>query len=337
MTRAGFGGVCLCWRKALIFPLLLFPFLLYGGELQSGDIRYIEWQLVAPDGNTVAATGHGRIHIILQTGDRMSGFAGCNRMRGHYQADSEHIHFSKIAATMKVCADAADSEHNFIAALEKSRFYRREDNHLDFFDAHHQRLLSFIAANTPEPRTYVFTCEKGYHFVARIEHGDAWLFLPERTLRLSETAGGTGAVYSDGQNRFAVNGDNARLRFHDTEYAACANNRSAAIWEHAKLNGIDFRAVGHEPPWVLQFTKGQKIVLQLGYGKSELHFPATAPVTDTEERSASYSTDNSQHTLSLTLTARECHDSMTSASYGTTVHFILDGKEQYVGCGRFLH
>ena len=257
-------------------------------------------------------------------------------MRGHYQADTEQIRFSKIA-TMKACADATGRKHDFLVALEKSRFYRREGNHLDFLDAQHQRLLSFIAANTSAPRTYVFACEKGYHFAARIEHGDAWLFLPERTLRLSKTAGDTGAVYSDGQTRFTVNGENARLKIHDTEYRACTNNRNAAVWEHAKLNGVDFRAVGHEPPWILQLTRGKEIVLRLGYDNRELHFPATAPVTDTEERSASYSTDNEQHTLSLSLTAKRCHDSMTSASYGTTVHFILDGEEQYIGCGRFLH
>lgn len=39
----------------------------------------------------------------------------------------------------------------------------------------------------------------------------------------------------------------------------CKNNRAEAIWEDAKLRGVDFRAVGNEPGWHLELTAGERL------------------------------------------------------------------------------
>ena len=36
-------------------------------------------------------------------------------------------------------------------------------------------------------------------------------------------------------------------------------NRRAAIWAQAKLDGVDFRATGNEPGWKLEITEGRQI------------------------------------------------------------------------------
>ncbi len=44
-------------------------------------------------------------------------------------------------------------------------------------------------------------------------------------------------------------------------YLDCTYDRRASIWEHAKLSGVDFRAVGNEPGWVLEVREGDVCLL----------------------------------------------------------------------------
>ncbi len=172
--------------------------------------------------------------------------------------------------------------------------------------------------------------------MARIEGGTAWLFLPHRTLSLPHVASGSGARYSDGTVSYWGKGEEALLEAEDGVHDGCRNDRARAIWEQAKLDGVDFRAVGNEPGWTLEIRWGDRIVFLGDYGQTRLEFPTPAPQEDEAARKTLLRTRHSGHELEVALEGRPCHDTMSGEGFETTVTARLDGKT-LSGCGRALH
>jgi membrane-bound inhibitor of C-type lysozyme len=186
------------------------------------------------------------------------------------------------------------------------------------------------------PKTFVYECSNAFSFVARIEDHTAWLFLPQKTLSLPQVPSGSGTKYSDGTVIFWTKENKALLENNDTTSRNCKNNRSKAIWEHAKLNGVDFRAVGNEPGWYLEIRNSDKIIFISDYGASRYEFVAPEPLTDQDKRTTVYQTSADGKHLTVVLEGRQCRDTMSGERFETTVSVKLDQKK-YQGCGRALH
>jgi membrane-bound inhibitor of C-type lysozyme len=184
--------------------------------------------------------------------------------------------------------------------------------------------------------TYVYECSDGYSFVARIEGEKAWLFLPEKTISLPHVPSGSGAKYSEDQITYRSKGDEALLEIGSEKHTKCKNNRVMAIWEDAKLRGVDFRAIGNEPGWNLEIMMSDKIVFVGNYGQNRYEFITTGPSTDQQTRTTVYKVQNDKHEMSVIIIGRRCRDTMSGEAFETTVTVILDGK-QYRGCGKALH
>jgi uncharacterized membrane protein/membrane-bound inhibitor of C-type lysozyme len=191
-------------------------------------------------------------------------------------------------------------------------------------------------AEPASPQTFVFTCEDEYEFVARIEGEKAWVFRPEGTVELPRVPAASGAKYSDGSVTFWTKGQDALLEDGGEMHRACRNDPRRAVWEHAKLNGVDFRAVGNEPGWSLEIAQQSKIVLVTDYGAVRYEFDLPEADTDPERRITRYDARGNGHTLTLVLQARACRDTMSGEEFETTVVVSLDGRELR-GCGRPLH
>lgn len=116
----------------------------------------------------------------------------------------------------------------------------------------------------------------------------------------------------------------------------CDHDRRASIWEHAKLNGVDFRAVGHEPGWVLEIREGQRLDLGYDYGQSQLSAQITGTRTDPTTRTTTYSGAADGHIMVVRLTGEDCSDSMSEEAFPTRVEIEVDGRT-FSGCGRPLH
>lgn len=116
------------------------------------------------------------------------------------------------------------------------------------------------------------------------------------------------------------------------------NNRQKAIWEDAKLRGVDFRATGNEPGWFLEVSQENQILLVTDYGQRRFEFTVGQPSVDQASRTTSYHAQKNQLQLTITITieGRECVDSMIGQRFQTSVMVVLDGKEYY-GCGQALH
>jgi uncharacterized membrane protein len=186
------------------------------------------------------------------------------------------------------------------------------------------------------PTTYVYECDQQYSFTARIEGEKAWLFLPDETVSLPRIPAASGTKFSDKNLLFWTKGNEAVLEVNSVLYHSCKNNRSKAIWEHAKLNGVDFRAIGNEPGWVLTITEGNKIMFKSNYGQTINNFITPPPVTDQTTRTTLYQASEKEHTIFVVLKGTPCSDTMSDEKFETTVSVTLDDK-RFNGCGKALH
>jgi putative lipoprotein len=185
-------------------------------------------------------------------------------------------------------------------------------------------------------RTFVYECSGGYNFIARLEDQQVWLFLADQTIRLPQVPSGSGAKYSQGVITFWSKGEEAMLQTSSNTHRDCNNNRAKAIWEHAKLNGVDFRAVGNEPGWYLEIGGEGNIVYVGDYGKSRYEFFTPQPIVDQQNRTTTYTVSEQGHVLKIMIDGRPCRDTMSGEAFETTVHVTFDGKD-YRGCGKALH
>ena len=181
----------------------------------------------------------------------------------------------------------------------------------------------------------VYECGDGYTFVARIQRDTAWVFLPQWTIALLQVPSDSGARYEGDEVTLEIVAEEARLQQADAAARECVNNRRRAVWEHAKLNGADFRAVGNEPGWQLEIYH-DRIVSVTDYGAARYEFDTPKPVAEPDAFHTIYRTGNNSHSLTVLLESRRCLDTMSDEEFETTVTVTLDDKT-YRGCGRPLH
>ena len=186
------------------------------------------------------------------------------------------------------------------------------------------------------PTTYVYECDHQFNFTARIEGEKVWLFLPYKTISLPHIPAASGVKFSDGNSLFWTKANEVMLDVNSVSYHDCKNNRARAIWEHAKLNGVDFRAVGNEPGWVLTISEGNKVMFKSNYGQTINEFITSSPVTDQNTQSTLYQASEKEHTILITLKGTPCSDTMSGEKFETTVSVTLDDKK-FNGCGKALH
>ena len=183
--------------------------------------------------------------------------------------------------------------------------------------------------------TFVYECDDGYGFVARIQGETAWVFLPETTAALPHVPAASGARYGEGSITYWSKGEEASLEAAGTEHPTCINDRRRAVWEHAKLNGADFRAVGNEPGWLLEIYP-RRMVLVTNYGEQRYEFETPVPVDRPEERRTTYEAAHGEVRVIVELEGKECRDTMSDDRFETTVTVRVNDTT-YRGCGRALH
>ncbi len=103
-------------------------------------------------------------------------------------------------------------------------------------------------------------------------------------------------------------------------------------WETARAAGVDFRAVGQEPGWIVDIYTQDRIVALLDYGETRLEFPRTEP-TYPAEGSTRYESQANGHTLSITYRRFPCEDTMSGQPYPSAVEVVVNGRTLN-GCGR---
>ena len=186
-------------------------------------------------------------------------------------------------------------------------------------------------------QTFVFECTRDFSFVARTETNRVWLFLPGNTIELPRVRSASGEKFSADGDTFWNKGDEAMIEAGTLEYAGCKNNRARAIWEHAKLNGVDFRAVGNEPGWYMEISNRKEILLVTDYGQQTRRLTAKSIQSSPETRTTVYHAANDETVVEVVLEGKPCSDTMSGEAFPTTVSVNVEGDRFYSGCGKPLH
>jgi len=196
---------------------------------------------------------------------------------------------------------------------------------------------SRTAATGTESRasTFVYECPDGFSYIARIEGDTARIFIRDRAVALPRVQAASGAKYADGTTTFWSKGDEALLEVGAETHRACASNRAKAIWEDARLRGVEFRALGQEPGWFLEIMPGGKLVFVTNYGTERHEFVTPDPIVGPSGESTVYRARDAGHELTVLVENRPRRDPMSGELFEATVTVTLDGRT-HRGCGRAL-
>jgi len=181
-------------------------------------------------------------------------------------------------------------------------------------------------------QTYVFICDNKASYTVRTSETDAWVFRPQGTLHLYATNDTASTTYADKGFSILIDDQQATFISPSGKQLSCHNDRRLAIWEKAKLDGADFRAVGNEPGWNLVIMAGRSIILNSRLGTSRIEVPLPKSVIDNQARSARWDAGD----LILEITGKPCRDTMSGEQFESTVN-VTTKTATLRGCGRALH
>jgi heat shock protein HslJ len=109
----------------------------------------------------------------------------------------------------------------------------------------------------------------------------------------------------------------------------------AASLQDARSRGIDFRAVGQEPAWVVEMKLGDHITAVLDYGSTSLLLPTPKGQT-AADGAENYDTSTDTDHLVLTIRSKACIDAMSGESHASSVELVVNDKALH-GCGDWLN
>jgi uncharacterized membrane protein len=182
------------------------------------------------------------------------------------------------------------------------------------------------------PLTYVFVCGDGEAVTVRIADGVAWAFLRDGTRRLRPVNVEGAARWTDGEITLEVEAPAATIGTIGGPTRVCRNDPRRAAWEHAKLGGADFRAVGNEPGWDLEIREQSRIVLVADYVSVVVERALPQPQVDAEASTTRWEAGD----LVVEVRGEPCTDTMSGEVFESTVT-VYWGDRTLRGCGRALH
>ncbi|MBC7994086.1 MAG: META domain-containing protein [Rhizobacter sp.] len=92
----------------------------------NSPLRDTRWTLQTLDGTVAASTGPQTTHLVLHSASqRLSGFAGCNTLRGRHTQRGTQLALTALASTRMACPQM-QQEQRFIELLGVANAYRIE-------------------------------------------------------------------------------------------------------------------------------------------------------------------------------------------------------------------
>jgi len=191
----------------------------------------------------------------------------------------------------------------------------------------------FSSVNTSD--VFVYNCADSLQFSAHVTPDSAWIFLADTAAKLEHVQAASGAKYQNPDFLYWSKGEEALFQGPTGSLMDCMTIPKEKSWQAAKIRGVDFRAMGQEPGWILEITKGKQMQYIGRYGQDTLITPAPMPQHDTEKGVTVYESHTNAHSLTVKVTEQSCTDSMSGSRFPSTVTVTVDG-ETYRGCGRTL-
>jgi uncharacterized membrane protein len=184
----------------------------------------------------------------------------------------------------------------------------------------------------PDKALPVLQCDgRSAHLAVREEH--ATLYLPGLAISLPKTPAASGSRYAANGYVLHEKGGEARLQTPAETWLHCRITQDYDAWAAAWLQGVDFRAWGHEPGWLLEISEDQALTLNWAYGKKSLTMPVPTTQRDGDLFVLAGRTD--KHQLLVEIMPGPCRDTGRGDVHGYGVRIQLDDKT-LLGCGRGL-
>lgn len=106
------------------------------------------WELRGGFGEPVLKGQDGKALWLRFDPPRFSGFAGCNRVMGTFEAGARRFRFDRLSMTKMLCAEHQETERRFIAALEHVREWSLRSGELALIGR--ARVLLFVRSNATD-------------------------------------------------------------------------------------------------------------------------------------------------------------------------------------------
>ncbi len=317
------------------------------------ELSGTSWRLLPEPGASVPAPDEPAATALFSDGRRIAGSTGCNRYFGEYEQDSDRLILSRVGSTRMACAPPAMArEADFLGRLERVARWSVAGDTLLLKDEAGAAVLRFqrqdaapgdVGEMLPQPtgQTHVFECAppqgEAFSFTLRTGPGEAAVWLPARFggryLVLGQARAAGGARYEGDGVTVWNKGDEAVLEVGDAAFPGCTRNPARAAWEDARRLGVDFRAVGQEPGWLLEIDAERSLRFLYDYGAREITAPAPKPVTAGGR--TVYRLATAQGALVVEIEPAPCADAMSGEAFEARVTVAVGGAA-YAGCGRAL-
>lgn len=192
----------------------------------------------------------------------------------------------------------------------------------------HQRYMKPVTAAVSR----VFQCGD-FTFATRTGIGEIALYLPDNFLVLSQISSASGVRYQEGDTLFWMKGEQAMLSYQGVFYRQCLRNTRREARDPVERRPVDFRALGHEPPWLLEVVGDHNINLITDYGQQRIQLPE--PVREAQDGQVRYRAKDAANRLAVTVTEKRCQDTMSDELWPQQVSVWWNSRH-FTGCGRFL-
>ena len=273
--------------------------------------------------------------LVFESEERIVGSTGCNQYFAPIRRAGATLRIGTMGSTRRACPPPLmNQERLFLAALAAVTTFRQEGRALWLIDESGRARVRLARVGERAEAARAFECADGPGFVlVPVLGGDAALELSRDVLRLTREATASGARYSDGRVSVWNKGGEAVLEFGGLTYR-CAESRAGSIRADARLRGVDFRATGNEPGWVLEVL-GDRIVFVGSDGAERVTVPRPAAQVDFANGETVYVAATDAHRVRVLIRERECVDSMSGDRSEASVSVEIDDRA-YRGCGYAL-
>jgi len=183
---------------------------------------------------------------------------------------------------------------------------------------------------------YAFECDDEQKFVLSRVTGkpDTMdLTLSHRRYRLTRVQAGSGTQYATDGLSVWTKGREAMLEVAG-RVTTCREDRRRSIAEDARARGVEIRASGNEPGWVLELF-ADRMVFVGAYGAQRVTASRAEGANIGPPEAAVYTGIAGNHRLTARVLPGPCFDTMSGEQFESTVQVELDGKT-YRGCGEAL-
>ena len=189
-------------------------------------------------------------------------------------------------------------------------------------------------AQQPAPRQgdlLVYYCQNLATITVRVVPKGVEVTTATRRSKLPETSK-TSPRFTDGTA--SLSGLDELVRFEEPGAVQWCRSAPAEVpWQEARFRGIDFRAAGEAPEWLLEIDSG--VAIEFATGRAPARVTTKFPpgeLTGAEPR-MTLSAKSGSHTLGVVVEQRVCHHAGSAMTLSVTATF--DGKT-FTGCGRRL-